>query len=116
MFKHFLLPVLFSCWIACGGMLIVEMHALDNVKSPREKLEILLGIHKILVDGLTFPPENGDSTSAAAGRNSNSSADMLLPVLIYRYLPPFLRNLISTYTRSQIQVSSPLFISFVFFR
>ena len=61
------------------------MHALDNVKSPREKLEILLGIHKILVDGLTIPPENGDSTSAAASRNSNSSADMLLPVLIYRY-------------------------------
>ena len=71
-------------------MLIIEMHALDNVKSPREKLEILLGIHKILVDGLTFPPDNSDSTSAVGGENSNSSADMLLPVLIYRYPVSFL--------------------------
>jgi len=56
-----------------------ELHALDNVKSPREKLEILVGVHKILVDGLTFPPTvEGESATS-------SSADLLLPVLIYRY-------------------------------
>lgn len=55
-----------------------ELRALDEVKSPREKLHILLGVHKVLVDGLTFPSEDGSS-------GSQSSADLLLPVLIYRY-------------------------------
>ena len=55
-----------------------ELRALDDGKCPREKLDILLGVHKILVDGLTFPSEDGTMTS-------QSSADLLLPVLIYRY-------------------------------
>jgi hypothetical protein len=40
--------------------LMVELHELENVKSPREKLEILLAVHKVLVDGLSFPSEDGD--------------------------------------------------------
>lgn len=59
--------------------LIVELHALDRVKSPREKLEVLLGVHKILVDGLTFPSEKGVS-------GQSTSADLLLPCLIYRFV------------------------------
>jgi hypothetical protein len=59
---------------------MVELRALGDVKCPRDKLEILLAVHKILVDGLTFPPEQGDSASTP----QSSSADMLLPVLIYR--------------------------------
>jgi hypothetical protein len=58
--------------------LIIELHALDQVKTPREKLEILLRVHKILVDGLTFPSENGSAAQS-------SSADLLLPCLIYRF-------------------------------
>lgn len=60
----------------------IELHALDQVKSPREKLEIVVGVHKILVDGLMFPAmEDGVATQS-------SSADLLLPVLIYRFNPP----------------------------
>jgi hypothetical protein len=65
-----------------------EFLALDDVKCPREKLDILLAVHKILVDGLTFPDENGTTTS-------QSSADLLLPVLIYRYLNPEGANIVS---------------------
>ena len=57
-----------------------QLRELDNVQSPREKLEILVGVHKILVDGLTFPSTEGEATK------SSSSADLLLPVLIYRLL------------------------------
>ena len=60
---------------------MVELLELDDVKSPREKLEIVLAVHKVLVDGLTFPSEDGSTTS------QSSSADLLLPVLIYRFLP-----------------------------
>ena len=66
------------------GANFAELHALDGVKSPREKLEILLGLHKILVDGLTFPSENSESSET---NGNSSSADMLLPVLIYRFPP-----------------------------
>jgi len=72
-------PLRFGDLCVWGEMLIVELHALDGVKSPREKLEILIGLHKILVDGLTFAGDNGESEV-----RSSSSADMLLPVLIYR--------------------------------
>jgi hypothetical protein len=58
-------------------LIYVELRALNNVKCPREKLEIILGVHKILVDGLTFSGE----TSA-----QSSSADLLLPILIYRFV------------------------------
>jgi Vacuolar sorting protein 9 (VPS9) domain len=61
----------------------VEFRSLDGVYCPREKLEILVKVHKILVDGLTFPGENDASTKP-------SSADLLLPVLIYRF--PFTVN------------------------
>ena len=57
---------------------MVELHALDQVKSPREKLEIVVGMHKILVDGLMFP-------TMEEGTAQSSSADLLLPVLIYRF-------------------------------
>src|SRR5271170_6311739 len=57
---------------------MVELHALDQVKSPREKLEIVVGVHKILVDGLMFPAMEEATTQS-------SSADLLLPVLIYRF-------------------------------
>jgi phosphopantothenoylcysteine decarboxylase len=59
--------------------LTVELHRLDNVKCPRDKLEVLLAAHKILVDGLTFPPDDAVPRSF--------SADLLLPILIYRFLP-----------------------------
>jgi Vacuolar sorting protein 9 (VPS9) domain len=54
-----------------------ELYRLDEVKSPREKLNVLLAVHKVLVDGLTFPSEDGTT-------GAQSSADLLLPVLIYR--------------------------------
>jgi|SRR5271154_4111939 len=60
---------------------MVELHALDQVKSPREKLEIVVGVHKILVDGLMFP-------TMEEGTTQSSSADLLLPVLIYRFPSP----------------------------
>jgi Vacuolar sorting protein 9 (VPS9) domain len=60
---------------------MVELRGLDEVKCPREKLEILLGVHKILVDGLMFASNDEESQP--------SSADLLLPVLIYRYPPPW---------------------------
>jgi phosphopantothenoylcysteine decarboxylase len=60
--------------------MVAELRALDDVKSPREKLEILLGVHKILVDGLMFPPEDNSTRES-----QSSSADLLLPILIYRY-------------------------------
>jgi Vacuolar sorting protein 9 (VPS9) domain len=59
----------------------LEFRSLDGVYCPREKLEVLVRVHKILVDGLTFPGENGASTKP-------SSADLLLPVLIYRSPSP----------------------------
>ena len=77
-----------------GGGLTVELLALDQIKSPREKLEIVVGVHKILVDGLTFP-------AMEEGRTQSSSADLLLPVLIYRFpsslslLMPVLSKLMS---------------------
>jgi hypothetical protein len=52
---------------------------LDDVRCPRDKLEILVKVHKILVDGLTFPGEDDDSLTRS------SSADLLLPILIYRF-------------------------------
>lgn len=61
--------------------LMVELHELENVKSPRQKLEILLAVHKVLVDGLSFPSEDGDGHAIS----QTSSADLLLPVLIYWY-------------------------------
>ena len=60
----------------------IELHALDQVKSPREKLEIVVGIHKILVDGLMFPAMEDSAAT------QSSSADLLLPVLIYRSHSP----------------------------
>jgi len=65
---------------------MIELHGLDQVKSPREKLEIVVGVHKILVDGLMFP-------AMEEGTIQSSSADLLLPVLIYRF-PSRLRVLI----------------------
>jgi hypothetical protein len=62
---------------------MAELRGLDNVKSPREKLEILLGVHKILVDGLMFPQEENSTTES-----QSSSADLLLPILIYRVILP----------------------------
>jgi Vacuolar sorting protein 9 (VPS9) domain len=60
---------------------MVELNELDNVKSPREKLEILLAVHKVLVDGLSFRSEDDDGHTIS----QTSSADLLLPVLIYWY-------------------------------
>ena len=54
-----------------------ELRGLDEVKCPRDKLAILLRVHKILVDGLTFPADTGLQVQS-------SSADLLLPVLIYK--------------------------------
>jgi hypothetical protein len=64
-------------------LIIAELHGLDDVKSPREKLEILLGLHKILVDGLMFPHEEN-----SIKESQSSSADLLLPILIYRLMLP----------------------------
>src|ERR1700686_2380383 len=58
---------------------MIELRELDNVRSPREKLEILLAVHKVLVDGLSFPSDDGETLQS-------SSADLLLPVLIYRFV------------------------------
>jgi Vacuolar sorting protein 9 (VPS9) domain len=55
---------------------MVELRRLDEVTSPREKLEIVSGVHKVLVDGLT---------SDGITHSQSSSADLLLPVLIYRF-------------------------------
>lgn len=73
----------------------VEFRSLDGVYCPREKLEILVRVHKILVDGLTFPGENGASMKP-------SSADLLLPVLIYRFIcPPKVRLTVASFKQRQ---------------
>jgi len=70
-----------SAFLSRDGADRIELHGMDDVLCPRDKLEVFVGIHKILVDGLTFPSEEEGASE------QSSSADLLLPVLIYRLFP-----------------------------
>ena len=58
---------------------MLELRGLDNFKSPKEKLEVISKVHKMLVDGLMVQHDD-------VNLPSQSSADLLLPLLIYRYV------------------------------
>ncbi|CCF51682.1 hypothetical protein NDA11_000558 [Ustilago hordei] len=83
---------------ACGS----ELAKLQHRRSPRDKLDVLIESHKVLVEGLGKLPKihlvgTSDENQAAGGKEGGegTSADLILPILIYsivRSNPPRLAS------------------------
>ncbi|SPC63994.1 related to Phosphopantothenoylcysteine decarboxylase [Ustilago sp. UG-2017b] len=71
---------------ACG----TELAKLQHRHSPKDKLDVLIQSHKVLVEGLATLPkirlvDTTDENQAAEGKEGGerTSADLILPILIY---------------------------------